>query len=41
LSNGLKELFEVEGATHIAMYDIPEYVGQAVTKLTEFFQKNI
>jgi fermentation-respiration switch protein FrsA (DUF1100 family) len=27
LSNGSKELFWVEGATHIAMYDIPEYVG--------------
>ncbi|RDZ18855.1 hypothetical protein C3744_00195 [Priestia megaterium] len=41
LSNGPKEIFWIEGATHIAMYDIPEYVGQAVTKLTEFFQKNI
>lgn len=41
LSNGPKELFWVEGATHIAMYDIPEYVGQAVTKLTEFFGGNL
>ncbi|MGF9819224.1 alpha/beta hydrolase [Brevibacillus agri] len=41
LSNGPKELFWVEGATHIAMYDIPEYVGQAVTKLAEFFGKNL
>ncbi|CAI8839646.1 hypothetical protein CN890_02150 [Priestia megaterium] len=41
LSNGPKELFEVEGATHIAMYDIPEYVGQAVPKLTDFFGKNL
>ncbi|MCM3170096.1 alpha/beta hydrolase [Peribacillus frigoritolerans] len=40
-SNGPKELFWVEGATHIAMYDIPEYVDQAVTKLTEFFGKNL
>ncbi|MEC0249597.1 alpha/beta hydrolase [Paenibacillus chitinolyticus] len=41
LSNGPKEMFLVEGATHIAMYDIPEYVGQAVTKLTEFFGQNL
>ncbi|WP_339321774.1 alpha/beta hydrolase [Paenibacillus sp. FSL W8-0194] len=41
LSNGPKELFEVEGATHIAMYDIPEYVDQAVTKLSEFYGANL
>lgn len=41
LSNGPKELFEVEGATHIDMYDIPKYVDQAVPKLTEFFGKNL
>jgi fermentation-respiration switch protein FrsA (DUF1100 family) len=38
LSNGPKELFVVEGATHIAMYDVPEYVDQAVAKLAEFFE---
>jgi fermentation-respiration switch protein FrsA (DUF1100 family) len=37
LSNGPKELFVVEGATHIAMYDMPEYVDQAITKMVEFF----
>lgn len=37
LSNGLKELFWVEGATHIDMYDKLEYVTPAVAKLTEFF----
>lgn len=41
LSNGPKELFWVEGATHIAMYDIPEYVAQAVTKLTAFYGENL
>lgn len=41
LSNGPKELFWVKGATHIAMYDIPEYVDQSVNKLTEFFRENI
>lgn len=37
LSKGLKELFVIEGATHIALYDKPEYVGQAVKKLASFF----
>jgi len=37
LSNGPKELFVIEGATHIALYDVPEYVDQAVTKLVSFF----
>ncbi|HEU4766089.1 MAG TPA: alpha/beta hydrolase [Pyrinomonadaceae bacterium] len=37
LSNGPKELFIVEGATHIALYDVPEYVDQAVPKLGSFF----
>jgi len=37
LANGPKELFVVDGATHIAMYDVPEYVNQAVTKLASFF----
>lgn len=30
-------LFVVEGATHIALYDVPEYVDQAVSKLVSFF----
>lgn len=37
LSDGPKELFIIEGATHIALYDKPEYVGQAVEKLASFF----
>ncbi|TWF40374.1 hypothetical protein FHW36_10456 [Chitinophaga polysaccharea] len=32
-----KELFEVPGASHIDMYDKPEYVPQAVKKLSDFF----
>lgn len=39
LANGPKELFVIPGATHIALYDIPEYVDQAVPKLVNFFQK--
>ncbi|MCD9575474.1 alpha/beta hydrolase [Flavobacterium soyae] len=38
LSNGPKELVLVEGATHIAMYDVPEYVEQAVNKMVRFFE---
>jgi fermentation-respiration switch protein FrsA (DUF1100 family) len=34
-----KELFIVEGATHIDMYDRPQYVTPAVAKLKEFFDK--
>jgi fermentation-respiration switch protein FrsA (DUF1100 family) len=37
LSRGPKELFVVDGATHIAMYDVPEYVDQAIAKMVEFF----
>lgn len=37
LSNGPKELFIIEGATHVALYDRPEYVDQVVTKLVAFF----
>jgi fermentation-respiration switch protein FrsA (DUF1100 family) len=37
LSNGPKEYLVVDGATHIAMYDTPEYVDQAVAKMVQFF----
>jgi fermentation-respiration switch protein FrsA (DUF1100 family) len=37
LAKGKKELFIVEGATHIALYDKPEYVNQIVPKLVDFF----
>jgi uncharacterized protein len=36
-----KELFEVQGASHVDMYDVPEYVEQAVKKLSDFFNKNL
>jgi uncharacterized protein len=32
-----KELFKIEGATHIETYWVPRYVDQAVGKLTGFF----
>jgi fermentation-respiration switch protein FrsA (DUF1100 family) len=32
-----KELFVIEGATHIALYDVPHFVDQAVAKLVTFF----
>lgn len=34
-----KELFQIDGATHVDLYDKPEYVGQVVEKLTQFFKK--
>lgn len=36
-----KELFLIPGATHIKTYYVPEYVDQAVNKLTEFFGKRL
>lgn len=38
-ANEPKELYTVEGASHIDMYDIPQYVDQAVNKLTEYFTR--
>lgn len=34
-----KELFLIDGATHIQTYYVPEYVAQAMNKLNEFFGK--
>jgi hypothetical protein len=34
-----KELYLIQGATHIQTYYVPEYVDKAMTKLNEFFQK--
>lgn len=36
-----KELFLIEGATHIQTYWKPEYVEQAVNKLVNFYQTNL
>lgn len=36
-----KELFLIDGATHIQTYWKPEYVSEAVTKLVEFFGENL
>jgi len=36
-----KELFLIEGATHIQTYWKPEYVDQAINKLNVFFGKNL
>lgn len=37
LSMHEKELFVVEGASHVSLYDIPEHMEQAVNKLDVFF----
>ncbi|XTZ39896.1 alpha/beta hydrolase [Salmonella enterica] len=36
-----KELFLIDGATHIETYWVPQYVDQAMNKLSTFFEKNI
>jgi fermentation-respiration switch protein FrsA (DUF1100 family) len=38
-ATGPKELFIVKGATHMTLYDIPQYVDPATQKLTMFFNK--
>ena len=36
-----KELFLIEGASHIQTYYVPEYVAQTVSKLSEFYGKHL
>jgi fermentation-respiration switch protein FrsA (DUF1100 family) len=36
-----KELFVIEGATHIDLYDRPQFVTPAVAKLTDFFGRHL
>jgi fermentation-respiration switch protein FrsA (DUF1100 family) len=36
-----KELFVVDGATHIDLYDRPQFVTPAVAKLTAFFSRHL
>ncbi len=36
-----KELFLVDGATHIETYWVPEYVDSAVDELTEFYARTL
>ena len=36
-----KELFLIDGATHIETYWVPQYVDQAVQQLTQFYGKHL
>ncbi len=36
-----KELFKIDGATHIETYWVPKYVNQAVEKLTQFYGQSL
>ena len=36
-----KELFIVDGASHVDLYDKPEYVDPAVAKMSSFFHENL
>ena len=40
-ATGPKEMFLVNGATHMDLYDIPQYVDQAVDRMEQFFRKNL
>lgn len=41
LSTHEKELYVIDGATHVSLYDIPEDVNRAMAKLTEFFERHL
>lgn len=32
-----KEIFAIEGASHIDVYDKPQFISQAIAKLSEYF----
>ena len=36
-----KELYKIDGATHIETYWVPKYVDQAVNKLIMFYGKTL
>lgn len=36
-----RELYKINGATHMDLYDIPQFVNQAVDKLEKFFRENL
>ena len=36
-----KQLFWIDGATHVALYDKEEYVTSAIAKLTSFFHTHL
>ncbi|NEA32921.1 alpha/beta hydrolase [Streptomyces sp. SID13031] len=36
-----KQLFWIDGASHVALYDEDKYVSPAITKLTEFFHQHL
>ncbi len=36
-----KELFKIDGATHMALYDVEKYVNQAIKKLVTFYKKSL
>ncbi len=37
-ANCQKELFMIDGATHVDLYDVAEYVDPAIDKLDKFFK---
>ncbi|MEU3183527.1 alpha/beta hydrolase [Streptomyces sp. NPDC006923] len=40
-ARGPKELHWIDGAGHVDLYDKPQYVGPATTKLTDFFRTHL
>lgn len=40
-AGGPKELYWIDGATHVGLYDKPQWVTPAIAKLTEFYRANL
>jgi hypothetical protein len=40
-STGPKELYWIEGASHVDLYDQEQYVGPAIAKLTDFYRSSL
>lgn len=35
------ELYQIEGASHVDLYDIPEYIDQVLPKLESFYKETL
>ncbi|GAA1987897.1 hypothetical protein [Catenulispora subtropica] len=40
-ATGPKEVYQVEGATHVDSYEVDEHVSDAVARLTRFYRENL
>lgn len=38
---GLRDVGDIDGASHVDLYDKEQHVGPAVSKLTDFFETHL